>query len=82
MTSVADIISALQGKPQRIVVIDWSMIGDLIMLSPCIDALHKAYPAAHLAILGTPASIAGTWHSSAARLRVCTTAGRHLRNSR
>ncbi len=34
------------------------MIGDLIMLSPCIGALHTAYPAAHLAILGTPASIA------------------------
>jgi lipopolysaccharide heptosyltransferase II len=47
----------LQGKPERIVVIDWSMIGDLIMLSPCIAALRKAYPEAHLAVLGTPASI-------------------------
>jgi lipopolysaccharide heptosyltransferase II len=55
--TVADIISTLQGKPQRIVVIDWSMIGDLIMLSPCIKAIHTAYPEAHLAILGTPASI-------------------------
>jgi lipopolysaccharide heptosyltransferase II len=48
----------LQGKPQRIVVIDWSMIGDLIMLSPCIAAIHHAFPEAHLAVLGTPLSIA------------------------
>jgi lipopolysaccharide heptosyltransferase II len=40
------------------VVIDWSMIGDLIMLSPCISALREQYPDGHLALLGQPASIA------------------------
>lgn len=34
------------------------MIGDLIMLSPCVRALRQAYPDAHLALLGQPASIA------------------------
>jgi lipopolysaccharide heptosyltransferase II len=34
------------------------MIGDLIMLSPCIRALRLYYPEAHLAVLGQPASIA------------------------
>jgi lipopolysaccharide heptosyltransferase II len=43
---------------RRIVVIDWSPIGDLIMLSPCIRAIHSYYPEAHLALLGRPSSIA------------------------
>lgn len=34
------------------------MIGDLIMLSPCIRALRERYPEAHLALVGQPASIA------------------------
>jgi lipopolysaccharide heptosyltransferase II len=42
---------------KRIVVIDWSMIGDLIMLSPCIRAIRAANPEAHLALLGQPNSI-------------------------
>jgi lipopolysaccharide heptosyltransferase II len=33
------------------------MIGDLIMLSPCVRAIRAAYPEAHLAVLGQPASI-------------------------
>jgi lipopolysaccharide heptosyltransferase II len=44
--------------PQRIVIIDWSMIGDLIMLSPCVAAIREAFPSAHLALLGQPTSIA------------------------
>ncbi len=49
----------LPGKePQRIVIIDWSMIGDLIMLSPCVAAIHASFPQAHLAMLGQPTSIA------------------------
>lgn len=40
-----------------IVVIDWSMIGDLIMLSPCIKAIHRHHPEARLGILGQPGSI-------------------------
>lgn len=45
-------------EPLRIIVIDWSMIGDLVMLSPCVRAIREHYPRAHLAILGQPASIA------------------------
>ncbi|HES57844.1 MAG TPA: lipopolysaccharide heptosyltransferase II [Firmicutes bacterium] len=44
-------------QPNRIVVIDWSMIGDLVMLSPAIRALRAEYPQAHLAVLGQPSSI-------------------------
>jgi len=44
--------------PKRIVVIDWSMIGDLIMLSPAIRAIRWQYPDAHLALLGQPSSLA------------------------
>jgi lipopolysaccharide heptosyltransferase II len=49
-------------EPKRIVVVDWSMIGDLIMLSPAIRAIRQAYPAAHLALLGQPQSIASYKH--------------------
>ena len=45
-------------EPQRIILIDWSMIGDLVMLSPCVKAIRGHYPEAHLAILGQPTSIA------------------------
>lgn len=48
--------------PQKIVIIDWSMIGDLVMLSPCVRAIAAKYPDAHLAILGQPASIAAYKH--------------------
>ena len=34
------------------------MIGDLIMLSPCVAAIHASFPQAHIAVLGQPASIA------------------------
>jgi len=47
-----------QENVSRIVVIDWSMIGDLVMLSPCIRAIRAHYPKAHLALLGQPVSIA------------------------
>ncbi|MCC7478964.1 glycosyltransferase family 9 protein [bacterium] len=43
--------------PRRIVIMDWSMIGDLVMLSPCVRAVRSAWPEAHLAVLGQPASI-------------------------
>ncbi len=33
------------------------MIGDLVMLSPCVRAVRSAWPGAHLAVLGQPASI-------------------------
>lgn len=33
------------------------MIGDLVMLSPCVRAVRHAYPSAHIAVLGQPASI-------------------------
>lgn len=33
------------------------MIGDLVMLSPCVRAIRARYPEAHLAVLGQPASI-------------------------
>lgn len=52
-------------QPRRIVLIDWSMIGDLIMLSPCVRALHARYPEAHLAVLGQPGSIAAYRHDPA-----------------
>lgn len=42
---------------QRIVIIDWSPIGDLIMLSPCVKAIRAHFPGVHLALLGRPASI-------------------------
>ena len=44
----------------RVVVIDWSMIGDLVMLSPCVRAIREHHPDAHLAVLGQPISI-GTY---------------------
>jgi lipopolysaccharide heptosyltransferase II len=44
------------------VIIDWSMIGDLIMLSPCVRAIRLHFPDAHLAILGQPISIATYKH--------------------
>lgn len=47
----------------RIVIIDWSMIGDLVMLSPCIRAIREHYPSAHIAILGQPVSISTYKHS-------------------
>jgi lipopolysaccharide heptosyltransferase II len=53
------IIAALPTfSPQRILLIDWSMIGDLIMLSPAIRAIRRRYPEAHLALLGQPSSLA------------------------
>jgi heptosyltransferase-2 len=51
------IMAPLPAHPRRIVAIDWSMIGDLIMLGPCIRALRSAYPETHLAVLGQPNSI-------------------------
>jgi lipopolysaccharide heptosyltransferase II len=45
-------------EPQRIVIIDWSMIGDLIMLSPSVAAIRANFPQAHVALLGQPTSIA------------------------
>lgn len=33
------------------------MIGDLVMLSPAVHAMRRAYPAAHIAVLGQPSSI-------------------------
>ncbi len=47
-----------KAAPKRIVIIDWSMIGDLIMLSPCVRAIKTNYPDAHIAVLGQPNSIA------------------------
>ncbi|MBN2082458.1 glycosyltransferase family 9 protein [bacterium] len=51
-------------EAKRIVIIDWSMIGDLIMLSPCVNAIREQYPDAHLAILGQPLSISTYKHHS------------------
>jgi lipopolysaccharide heptosyltransferase II len=45
------------GEAKRIVVIDWSMIGDLVMLSPAIRAIRQRYPTAHLAVLGQAVSL-------------------------
>jgi lipopolysaccharide heptosyltransferase II len=47
----------------RVVIIDWSMIGDLVMLSPCMRALREHYPEAHIALLGQPVSISTFKHS-------------------
>jgi lipopolysaccharide heptosyltransferase II len=41
---------------------DWSMIGDLIMLSPCVRAIAQHYPDAEIALLGQPSSIATYKH--------------------
>ncbi|MCH7472869.1 glycosyltransferase family 9 protein, partial [bacterium] len=45
-------------EPKRIVIIDWSMIGDLIMLSPCVRAIRQRFGEAYIALLGQPGSIA------------------------
>jgi heptosyltransferase-1 len=45
-------------KFRRILFVDWSMIGDLVMLSPAVHAVRQAYPDSHIAILGQPTSIA------------------------
>ncbi|MCB1187021.1 glycosyltransferase family 9 protein [bacterium] len=42
---------------RRIIIIDWSMIGDLVMLSPAVDCIAENYPDAMISILGAPASI-------------------------
>ena len=53
-----DIIALVGPRiPEKIVVIDWSMIGDLVMLSPCIRAIREHNPDAHIALLGQPSSI-------------------------
>jgi lipopolysaccharide heptosyltransferase II len=49
-------------EANRIVVIDWSMIGDLIMLSPCVRAIRAAFPQAHIALLGQAISISAYKH--------------------
>jgi ADP-heptose:LPS heptosyltransferase len=48
---------------QRIVIIDWSPIGDMIMLSPCVKAIRAHFPEAYIALLGRPSSI-GTYSSN------------------
>jgi len=40
------------------------MIGDLVMLSPCIRAIRTHYPEAHIAVLGQPVSISTYKHSA------------------
>lgn len=51
----AAIITALaEPSIKRIVAIDWSNTGDLIMLSPCIRAIRAQYPECYLALLGQP----------------------------
>jgi lipopolysaccharide heptosyltransferase II len=44
-------------QDRRIVIIDWSMIGDLVMLSPAVDSICEYYPDAEISILGAPNSI-------------------------
>jgi lipopolysaccharide heptosyltransferase II len=42
---------------KKVVLIDWSMIGDLVMMSPCIRAIRENFPNVHLAVLGQPSSL-------------------------
>jgi len=42
------------GEPRRILVFDFHLIGDIVMLTPLLAALRSAYPRAHIALVAGP----------------------------
>lgn len=42
------------GEPRRILVFDFHLIGDIVMLTPLLAALRNAYPRAHIALVAGP----------------------------
>lgn len=48
-------------EPRRILVFDFHLIGDIVMLTPLLSALRAAYPRAHIAL------VAGPWASDVLR---------------
>ena len=41
-------------EPHRILVFDFHLIGDIVMLTPLLEALRSAYPRAHIALVAGP----------------------------
>jgi ADP-heptose:LPS heptosyltransferase len=52
-----DATTALVGGVRRIAVLRANALGDFLMAVPALEALKRAYPGAHLTLLGTP------WHA-------------------
>ena len=46
--------AAVAGVPSRILVFDFHLIGDIVMLTPLLAALRGAYPHAHIALVAGP----------------------------
>ncbi len=42
------------GEPRRILVFDFHLIGDIVLLTPLLAALRAAYPRAHIALVAGP----------------------------
>jgi len=42
------------GEPRSILVFDFHLIGDIVMLTPLLAALRDAYPSAHIALVAGP----------------------------